>query len=138
MKNSLRVVTVLTCTLLLFLAFVSPAPRLYKNLKILPKDITKHQMDSVMEHFTKSLGVKCTFCHVRNEAQGSFDFPNDSIEHKRIARDMMRMQIALNKKYFNIKNAKKIDTKLEVTCYTCHNGKAHPVTKLPPAPKTDE
>ena len=37
----------------------------YKNLKVLPKNITKPQMDSVMKHFTVALGVKCNFCHVR-------------------------------------------------------------------------
>ena len=131
MKNSLRVLIVLSGTLVLFLAFVNPADRLYKNLKVLPKDITKKQMDSVMDHFAKSLGVKCNYCHVRNEAQRSFDFPNDSLEHKRIARDMMRMQAGLNKKYFDIRNPKKMDTKLEVTCYTCHNGKVHPAARIP-------
>ena len=131
MKNSLRVLISLSGTLVLFLAFVNPADRLYKNLKVLPKDITKKQMDSVMDHFAKSLGVKCNYCHVRNEAARAFDFANDSIEHKKIARDMLRMQIALNRKYFDIRNAKKMDTKLEVTCYTCHNGKAHPASRVP-------
>ena len=131
MKKSLLIMTGLGISLILFLAFITPEPPLYKNLKILPKNTTKAQLDSVMDHFTKSLGVKCTFCHVRNEATRTFDFANDSLGHKRITRDMMRMQIRINKKFFDIKNAKKLDAKLEVTCITCHNGKTHPVNKVP-------
>src|SRR5688572_1653110 len=134
MKNSLRILSTLAISLILFVAFVTPGPPLYKNLKVLPKNTTKVQLDSVMDHFTKSLGVKCTFCHVRNEATRTFDFPNDSLEHKKITRDMMRMQTKINKNFFDIKNAKKLDAKLEVTCITCHNGKAHPVNKIPAQP----
>jgi hypothetical protein len=131
MKNSFRIMSVLAVSLVFFVAFITPDPPLYKNLKVLPKNTNKVQLDSIMDHFTKSLGVKCNFCHVRNEAARSFDFPNDSLEHKRITRDMMRMQTKINKNFFDIKNAKKLDAKLEVTCITCHNGKVHPVNKVP-------
>ena len=35
----------------------------YKNLKVLPKDISEQRMDSLMESYTKALGVSCSFCH---------------------------------------------------------------------------
>ena len=101
---------------------------LYKNLKVLPKNITKPQMDSVMKNFTTALGVKCNFCHVRNEAQKAWNFAADSNKHKGIARQMMRMTATINKKYFDVKNSKALTADLEVTCYTCHNGKAHPAS----------
>jgi len=124
----MRVVLVALC----FTAFVSLSfmitgdePR-YKNLKVLPKNITKQQMDSVMKNFTVALGVKCNFCHVRNEAEKSWNFAADSNKHKNIARQMMRMTATINKKYFDVKNSKALTADLEVTCYTCHNGKTHP------------
>ena len=54
-------------SVILFQAFTTTHEPHFKNLKILPKDISEHDLDSVMHHFTASLGVKCNFCHVRNE-----------------------------------------------------------------------
>jgi len=116
------------------LAFTSEAPPRYKNLKVLPKDITKEQMDSVMHHFTGSLGVKCNFCHAFNTEQKAMDFASDEKPEKQTARQMLRMTYKLNKKYFDIKNSKQLDAKLEVTCFTCHHGAEHPSTTPPPPP----
>ncbi len=90
-------------------------------------------MDTVMKHFAQSLGVKCNFCHQFNQEKKAMDFVSDANEHKGIAREMMKMTYRLNKKYFDVKDSKSLDAKLEVTCYTCHNGKAHP-GKFAPAP----
>lgn len=121
------------------------APR-YKNLKVLPKKTTKEQMDVIMKHFSASLGVKCNFCHVFNQEQKSMDFASDANEHKGIAREMMRMTQKLNKKYFEWHSDwTQLKNKLEVTCYTCHNGKKEPSSwpvipdhpaGPPPAPTT--
>lgn len=123
-KTTISVALFGTCLLLSF-AFKGEAP-LYKNLKVLPKSTTKAQMDSVMRHFTVALGVKCNFCHVFNPEQKAMDFASDANEHKAISRNMMKMTQRLNRKYFDIKNSKDLTASLEVTCYTCHNGKAHP------------
>jgi hypothetical protein len=99
----------------------------FKNLKVLPKNINKQQMESVMKSFTVALGVKCNFCHIRlDDEQKTWDFASDKLEHKKIARDMMKMTAKLNKKYFDVKDSKSLTADLEITCYTCHNGKAHP------------
>ena len=60
------------------------------------------------------------------------DFASDANEHKAIARQMVRMTNKLNSKYFDVKAGKDLSGRLEVTCYTCHNGKADP-TRLAPA-----
>ncbi len=62
------------------------------------------------------------------------DFVSDANEHKGIAREMMKMTTRLNKKYFDVKDSKSLTAKLEVTCYTCHNGKAEPGKFAPPPP----
>jgi hypothetical protein len=108
--------------------------RLYKNLKVLPKNTTKKQMDSVMHHFTSSLGVKCNHCHQYNAEQKAMDFASDAIDKKNMAREMMKMTQRLNKKYFHVGDSKSLTAKLEITCYSCHNGKAHPATQPPPPP----
>lgn len=134
-----RTVTIAACfvAFLLMSFAITKDERLYKNLKVLPKNTTKKQMDSVMRHFTASLGVKCNFCHVFNQEQKAMDFASDANEHKGISRDMMRMTAKLNKKYFDVKNSKNLNADLEVTCYTCHNGKEHPGVK-PPVPQQQQ
>jgi hypothetical protein len=109
------------------LAFTNDEPR-YKNLKVLPKDTNKQQMDSVMKHFTASLNVKCNYCHTYNQEQKSMDFASDANHHKVVAREMMQMTNKINEKYFGVDKPERLEADLQVTCYTCHNGKAHPST----------
>ena len=107
---------------------------IYKNLKVLPKNINKMQMDSVMKHFTVSLNVKCNFCHTYNQELKAMDYASDANKHKGVAREMMKMTTQLNEKYFDVKDKTKLNAYQEVTCYTCHNGKVHP-PKFPAPPK---
>lgn len=129
MKRSLFVTLGLVAMIVVSLAFSGKEP-VYKNLKVLPKNITEKQMDSVMHHFTDALNVKCTFCHVRREGEEHPDFVSDDNKHKLIARDMMKMTSKINKKYFNLTGGKQtLSTPLMVTCYTCHHGKPEPAVK---------
>ena len=106
----------------------------YKNLKVLPKKTNKNEMYSVMHHFATALGVRCNYCHQYNAEQKAMDFASDANEKKGIAREMLKMTYKLNKKYFHVNDSKSLTAKLEINCYSCHNGKAHPATKLPPPP----
>lgn len=127
MKKSALVVGLFTTLIAASFAFSPAEDAQYKNLKILPKNTTKAQMDVVMKHFTASLGVKCNFCHVFNQEQKAMDFASDANEHKGIARTMMKMTQRINKKYFDWhKDWTALQNKLEVTCYTCHGGKKEP------------
>ena len=113
------------------LAFTKDDP-IYKNLKVLPKNITREQLDSVMHHFENSLGVGCGYCHVRNDSTRKTDFVSDANPHKNKAREMMRMMDKINDKYFDVTGAKRnITTQLMVTCYTCHHGEKEPATIAP-------
>ena len=132
MRKSLLVTVTLFMLILVSLSFTPADEPLYKNLKILPKKIAKPQLDSVMRHFTRALGVRCDYCHVRVEGQRELNFASDDEEMKGEARIMMKMQNKLNKKYFNIKHADEMGTKLEVTCYSCHHGSTHPAKAAPP------
>jgi hypothetical protein len=93
-----------------------PAP--FKNLQVLPKTTTKEQIKVIMKGQAKALGVECDFCH---------DVPDmaaDTLEHKKIARQMMRMTDDINAKW--VKPLGKDAEKHPVTCTTCHAGKPEP------------
>lgn len=130
MKKTFIVITCLIALVSMSFIFSKEPPR-YKNLKVLPKDIKKEQMDSIMRQFAASLGVKCGHCHYYNTEQKSMDFASDAIKEKDEARDMMRMTAKLNSKFFHVKDSKKLGAKLEVTCFSCHHGAKHPETKAP-------
>ena len=136
MRRSVLVIILLTFIVTVSVAFTK-RDGLYKNLKILPKDITKKQMDSVMDHFSVSLNVGCDFCHVENSEKTDMDFASDENKHKLIARDMLEMTYAINDKYFDYTGAKRdINTQLMITCFTCHNGAKMPATH--PVPEVNK
>src|SRR5690606_32103791 len=63
-----------------------------KNLKVLPKDISKDELDEVMDGFKAALGVKCGHCHAPSTIDPKkLDFASDEKIEKEIARKMMKM-----------------------------------------------
>lgn len=93
----------------------------FKNLQVLPKDISEDDLHHVMDSFKYDLGVKCSFCHVAG-SDGKMDWASDENHHKNIARTMMRMTMDINKTYFDTDNPQEF----KVDCYTCHHGSKHP------------
>jgi hypothetical protein len=105
----------------------------FHNLKVLPKDITKEQLDSVMDHFRASLGVKCSFCHAQakdSSLKKHLDFASDEKPEKLRAREMLQMTAYLNANFFNPHQSDRTDTIHEVICYTCHRGTEAPDASL--------
>jgi hypothetical protein len=104
----------------------------FKNLKVLPKDITNDALDSVMSNFSVSLGVHCNYCHARkaDTTKKGLDFASDAKEQKEIARNMYKMTAYLNENYFNWNHSKRPDTIHYVVCYTCHRGTHTPDAKV--------
>ena len=99
----------------------------YKNLKILPKDISEQRMDSIMESYTKALGVSCSFCHTEvKNFPDSLDYASDDNTMKENAREMMRMTILINKTYFHFDKNEKPEYLKVVNCKTCHRGEPLP------------
>ncbi|MFA7447292.1 MAG: c-type cytochrome [Weeksellaceae bacterium] len=95
----------------------------FKNLKILPKDISEEELKGVMNSFNDALGVKCSFCHVV-VSEGVLDFASDAVNYKEVARQMMKMTMKINKKHFKKTNPKDFS----VNCFTCHQGRKIPST----------
>lgn len=96
-----------------------PAEVAYKNISVL-KGIPANRLEPIMKTWKDSLGVQCTFCHVKGE------WDVDSKDEKGYAREMQKLTVGLANTYF--------DGKEEVTCYTCHRGEKHPAKRLPAAP----
>lgn len=132
MKKTFCLAT-LVCLITISFAFIKDDKPKYENLKVLPKNTTKQEMDSVMKHFSQSLGVRCTYCHVRsNDDQKNFNFASDENDKKAVARYMMRMMNKINKKYFKDEDESHKNLIGAVSCFTCHNGKEEPGNKPPP------
>ena len=125
-KKSITLV-VLSALVIGGVAAVSGPQGKYKNLKILPQDITEQKMDSIMDSYTKALGVGCDFCHaaVKNFPD-SVDYASDDNTMKENAREMLRMTILINKTYFHFDKNDKPEYLKVVTCKTCHRGEPFP------------
>lgn len=106
-------------------------PGKFKNLKVLPQDISQEHLDSMMFAYCKALNVGCDFCHVKlppknGSQEEELDFAAD-MQMKENARDMIRMMMDINQKYFHY------DKKVEpvylnaISCNTCHRGNPFPL-----------
>lgn len=114
------------------LTSMAPEKEGFKNLKVLPKNITDKQLDNVMDEWAHSLGVHCSFCHVRDEAAKKMDFASDAKPEKEMARNMFKMMNKINQKYFEAKkDSTGMMAKSGINCYSCHRGDSHPEVKLP-------
>ena len=102
-----------------------------RNLKVLPRDISDEKLDSIMHVYNKALGVTCNFCHFKPPtlafgSKDTLDFASDKEPMKENARDMMRMVIDMNSKYFYFDKNKKPEYLTTITCKMCHQGQAMP------------
>ncbi|HEY5325973.1 MAG TPA: c-type cytochrome [Mucilaginibacter sp.] len=117
---------------LVALTSMAPDKPGFKNLKVLPKNITKEQLDKVMGEWSHSLGVRCNFCHAWNDSAKRMDFPSDAKPEKKMARHMFKMMNKINQKYFEAeKDSSGMMAKTGINCYSCHRGINHPKVTMP-------
>jgi hypothetical protein len=93
-----------------------------KNIQVLT-GLPQSQLLAVMNYMGSSLGVKCTYCHVRKDDK--WDFVADEKPEKGTAREMIKMVQGINKGTFKGNPA--------VGCFTCHRGNNSPV-RVPQLP----
>lgn len=85
----------------------------FKNIKVL-NDLPEDQLLNTMRYYEAALGVGCDFCHTE---------PRDKdTEIKDTARKMITMVRDINQNTFGGER--------EVTCMTCHRGRANPVSNV--------
>jgi len=88
---------------------VQPQAQGFKNIQVL-QDMTPAQIQMQMAAWNVALGVTCFECHVQG------DFADETRPLKAVARNMVRMENALNAgPYFSNSNRK-------ADCYMCHQG----------------
>lgn len=84
----------------------------WKNLKVLPQDISRDSLMGLMRGYNAALGVKCNHCHVQDKA-------SDEKHEKDIARHMIKFTDELNAKEFVPIGAEYAQA---IECATCHRG----------------
>jgi mono/diheme cytochrome c family protein len=95
-----------------------------QNLKVLPKDIARPALTTLMRGYVQALGAEnCAFCHTEDMAQRA----SDDNPRKDIARKMIQMTMDLNTQLDAIGKPAAPDAP-KVTCFTCHRGAAKPAT----------
>ena len=74
-----------------------PIPDTFVNLQVLPKDISKPELEGMMKQFAITFGVRCSYCHAVSDdlTQGSFD--SDEKEPKKKARELIRTLMAIRR-----------------------------------------
>lgn len=99
-----------------------------QNLQVFPKDMTRQQLQPIMQGFTKALGVQCTHCHVG----GSQDRAKDDKPQKLAARKMLQMVMEINDKHLadlaTVGLPAGTEPMQKVTCMQCHRGALKPPT----------
>ena len=91
-----------------------PAIEVFKNLKLIPKDLKASQLAGVMVFFSRSLGVKCSHCH-ETEA-----FESDKKDEKDTARKMYAMVLKSKDTIYAKERANRM------ACAGCHHGMVEP------------
>jgi Photosynthetic reaction centre cytochrome C subunit len=89
-----------------------PAEEVFHNIKAM-RGVPAGQFPMIMAYFSRSLGVRCTFCHNLD------DFPSDEKPPKQMARKMLGMVHDISQKFYNGG-----DTPIQ--CWNCHAGNHKP------------
>lgn len=111
----------------------SQVPEKFTNLRVLPPDIQRAELVEIMKGFTRSLGVRCSTCHVGEEGKplNTYDFASDEKPTKRNARLMLQMVNEINGKHLATVLPESGLKPVTVTCYTCHRGSRQPAGPAP-------
>jgi len=88
------------------------AEQKYKNIQLL-KGLPSERLMKVMFAFKASLGVDCTYCHIKDQ------FEKDDKPQKQTARKMIQLVRDTNTK---------LGAMTRVTCFTCHRGQTRPAS----------
>ncbi|MEO7524713.1 MAG: c-type cytochrome [Ferruginibacter sp.] len=133
-KKPLLFITLISIAICISAGSMGPRGN-YKNLKVLPADISEKKLDSIMSSYCKALNVDCGFCHVKSK--GTFDFnpTKDELDFaedgkmKEEARKMIHLMIDINKGYFYYDKDIRPEYLNAVSCITCHRGNPLPLDK---------
>ena len=100
----------------------------WKNLTVLPQDISKDSLNFLMDGYSNALSVNCDHCHaVSKDNPKKLDFASDDKIEKEIARGMIHMTDEINKNFFQpYFPDPKPEQVFVVGCVMCHRGAVNP------------
>ncbi|OZC02860.1 c-type cytochrome [Rubricoccus marinus] len=136
MRLTLLVAALLFVTLSAYAPHLSAAPSApeakadsteWENLQVLPDSLSRDELIGMMRGYADGLGVKCGYCHVRED--GEFAFGSDAKPEKEVARGMIRMVRQINTEILpaiDRSTDEAAEPQVDVTCWTCHRGDAKP------------
>jgi Photosynthetic reaction centre cytochrome C subunit len=126
-KRKLVATIILMSSVVAGVAAISKPRFIHKNLKVLPKDISDEKLDSIMKSYTVALGVECKFCHQPEKGFTlNIDYAADVNPMKENARNMMKMVIDINSRYFYFDSTRRPEYLNVITCKNCHHGQTLP------------
>ncbi|WP_343343081.1 c-type cytochrome [Sphingomicrobium sp. XHP0239] len=104
------------------------------NAKVLDPATPPDEVMALMQHFSQSLGVQCSYCHVGEEGAplSTYDFASDAKPAKQQARMMLELTHMINssEKLPGEPFASWTDMdRNRVNCATCHQGELNPPRK---------
>lgn len=127
MPRVLRIWLTLTAAVFVWANARGQFPDKFTNLKVLPKDISKQELQSTMRGFAFALGVRCEHCHVEKKpAQSGYDFSADDKQAKKTARIMLQMVARINREYLGKLVPEDRSPGIRAECMTCHHGLTRP------------
>ena len=100
----------------------------WKNLKVLPQDISKDSLNNLMKGYSNALSVNCNYCHApKKDNPDKLDFASDDKIEKEISRGMIKMTNDINMNYFQPYFPEpKPKQVYVVNCVMCHRGASNP------------
>jgi hypothetical protein len=132
-RSFVRALLVVSCITAPGRAAVAQQPPMQPGIAEGPKitaltGLSVPQFEVEMRHFVQALGVNCGGCHTRG------NFASEDNPRKAVARRMIEMTKALNRKAFAAYVPAEGETSLgRVTCFTCHQGELAPKSAPPAA-----
>ncbi len=104
-------------------------PEKAENLQVMPEDTSASTLRAVMTGFSRTLGVRCNYCHVGEDDAplSTYDLASDEKPTKETAREMLRMLESING---HLKNIEPSGSRVNMWCGTCHRGRPRPQTLL--------
>lgn len=104
----------------------------FRNLQVLPGDISRAELNAVMLDNLLGLGLPrlqgegCLYCHVGDmeTPREGWDYASDAKPMKLKARVMMAMTRDVNASLSHLPS--RLDATYRVTCFTCHAGRSDP------------
>lgn len=107
-------------------ALSAQIPKRFENLRVLPKDISRDSLLTVMFGFADGLGVECGYCHSGGDPRTlvGVQFKADDKPTKVRARAMYTITSNVNALLRADTNGRRSEA--AVTCLTCHRGLPDP------------